>query len=71
MLEAVHNAFLKHDSYVELTELHFFAESELRQARRLGHLTPSEARKLALAANEAATLSRERQELIWEQLGSL
>lgn len=65
------NAFLEHDSYVELQSLSFFSESELRQARMVGQMSADEARKLAVVAQTADTLAPDRQELIWERLGSL
>jgi hypothetical protein len=68
-LQAGDNAFLRHDSYVELTELHFFADGHT--AAEIGQLTANEARKLAEAARWAVTLSRDKQDLIWENLANL
>lgn len=70
-LSADENSFLEHDSYVELQSLSFFSESELRQASLVGQLSPVEAKNLALVARTAVTLAKDRQELIWERLGSL
>jgi hypothetical protein len=68
-IRAKNNPFLDHDSYVELTTLHFFPESELRSARKVGQLTAKEQVNLAYAAQEAATLNDEQKDLIWEKLG--
>lgn len=65
------NAFLDHDSHVELTQLHFFAESELRKAERVGEMTQAEARLLAKAAQDAVTLNQDNKDLIWRRLASL
>jgi hypothetical protein len=70
-LESSKNAFLEHDSYVELRELYFFPEHTLRGAREIGRLTPAEARRLAEAAQSAATLTQEWRELIRERLSAL
>lgn len=68
-LEADKNVFLDHDSYVELSELHFFRD--IRAADEIGELTAEEARKLAEATRLARTLSQEWKDLVWERLSSL
>jgi hypothetical protein len=68
-MAASQNRFLDHDSYVELTSLHFFTESELRGARVVGTLSPAEQVDLAFSAREADTLNDEQKDLIWERLG--
>jgi hypothetical protein len=67
-IEASENAFLDHDSYVELATLHFFAESELRAAKEIGEMTGIEKIKLAFAAREVETLNDEQKDLIFERL---
>jgi hypothetical protein len=63
------NAFLDHDSYVELAMLHFFAESELRGVKKIGDMSRAQQVGLALAAQEARTLNDEQKALILEKLG--
>jgi hypothetical protein len=62
-IKAANNAFLKHDSHVELTTLHFFTESELRQATKIGVMSESEAADLLLAVLAAPTLSQEHKDI--------
>jgi hypothetical protein len=65
---AAQNAFLDHDSFVELNMLHFFSESELRSAVTLGEMTPLECVNLARTAQRAETLTQDLQDLIWSRL---
>lgn len=68
-IERKKNDFLDHDSYVELTSLHFFTESELRGAKKVGEVSGPQQLALAEAALEAETLNDEQKDLIWEKLG--
>jgi len=68
-IEADKNPFLDHDSFVELTALHFFAESELRAARKIGEMPTGEQIEVALAAQSAETLNDEQKDFIFERLG--
>ena len=71
-IKAEQNSFLEHDSYVELTTLHFFPESELRRATRVGQMSEIEQTNLAYAAVETGvTLRADHKEIIWEKLGGL
>jgi hypothetical protein len=67
-LSAAANAFLAHDSYVELQTLHFFSEAQLRQGTRIGLMSIEEMDALAEAALAAVTLSGEHKEIIRENL---
>lgn len=69
LIKASKNPFLEHDSYVELTSLHFFTESELRGATKVGEMPSLERALVADAAQEAETLREEHRELIWEKFG--
>ncbi|HVM98917.1 MAG TPA: hypothetical protein VMT68_01795 [Caulobacteraceae bacterium] len=68
-IEVTKNPFLDHDSHVELTALHFFAESELRGATIVGQMPQGEQVNLAYAAQNADTLNEDEKDLIWERLG--
>jgi hypothetical protein len=70
-ISAAKNAFLDHDSHVELTALHFFTESELRQATAIGRMSKDEAQALAQAAQGAITLNGEHKRVIEENLGQV
>ena len=69
LLPAARNVFLNHNSYVELASLHFFTESELRRAKKVGALTGPQQLALADTALTAETLNDEQRELIWEKFG--
>jgi hypothetical protein len=63
------NGWLDHDSHVELTQLHFFTESELKRAVKIGQMSAKEGDALSKAAQLATTLSADHKELIDENLG--
>jgi hypothetical protein len=67
-LVAEKNAFLDHDSHVELRQLVFVQESDLRGAVKLGNMSRAQGIALAKAARSAPTLSEELQELVWSAL---
>jgi hypothetical protein len=62
------NAFLTHDSYVELQQLVRHMSDEIRDAEWVGRLSLPEARALVEAAQAAETLPPEHQRLIAECL---
>jgi hypothetical protein len=67
------NPFLKHDSFVELTEMVVIhmddVDDALRNpANRLGRLSDGVATDLASAAQNARTLPEEHKRIIWEGL---
>jgi hypothetical protein len=62
------NAYLAHDSYVELQQLVRHMSEEIREAEFVGRLSLAEARALANAAQEAETLPMEHKRLIVECL---
>jgi hypothetical protein len=69
------NAFLDHDSYVELRQLFHFSDGAVTDALRLsknplGRLEKPEARRLAMTARRVSTLNEEHKDLIWENLTS-
>jgi hypothetical protein len=62
------NAYLAHDSYVELQQLVRHMSEEIREAEFVGRLTLAEARALVDAVQLAATLPMEHKRLIAECL---
>jgi hypothetical protein len=69
------NAFLDHDSFVELRQLLCFSEQAIADALRLsknplGRMDKTEARLLAMTARHVPTLNEEQKDLIWQNLTS-
>jgi hypothetical protein len=62
------NAYLAHDSYVELQQLVRHMSDEIRDAELVGRLSLAEARALVEAAQTAETLPAEHKRLIAESL---
>jgi hypothetical protein len=62
------NAYLAHDSYVELQQLVRHMSEEIREAEFIGRLSLAETRALVDAAQEAETLPMEHKRLIAESL---
>jgi hypothetical protein len=62
------NAYLTHDSYVELQQLVRHMSEEIREAEFVGRLSFAEARALVDAAQAAETLPMEHKRLIAECL---
>ena len=69
MLDEATSTFLEHDSYVELTQLHFLPN--VRETEEIGWLTPEEAAALAKAATHVPTLPKEHKDLIRERFEEL
>ena len=69
------NAFLDHDSYVELRQLFHFSPrvvtAACRQANNpIGRMSRSEAELLARTVRRVPTLTEEQKDLIWNNLTS-
>ncbi|HEV2957850.1 MAG TPA: hypothetical protein VGX95_17185 [Xanthobacteraceae bacterium] len=62
------NAYLAHDSYVELQQLVRHMSEEIREAEFVGRLSLAEAKALVDAAHGAETLPMEHKRLIAECL---
>jgi hypothetical protein len=62
------NPFLHHDSHVELQQLVRHMAEEIRDAERIGRISPSVAKALVAAAADAPTFSPEHKRLIAERL---
>jgi hypothetical protein len=63
------NAFLRHDSHVELQQLVRHGNDDIREAEKLGRLSKPEAVKLIAAVQAATTLTPEQKGIIVESLG--
>jgi len=68
LLTKSRNAYLAHDSYVELQQLVRHMSEEIREAELVGRLSLAEARALVDAAQAAETLPMEHKRLIAECL---
>ena len=69
------NAFLEHDSFVELRQLLCFSEQAIADALRLsknplGRIDKTEACPLAMTARHVPALNEEQKDLIWQNLTS-
>jgi hypothetical protein len=62
------NNFLHHDSYVELQQLVFHMNDDIRNAEAIGRLSKAEAKALNDAAQQAKTLTPEYKRIIAENL---
>jgi len=62
------NDFLHHDSYVELQQLVFHTNDDIRDAEHIGRLSKAEARALNDAAQKARTLTPEHKRIIADDL---
>jgi hypothetical protein len=62
------NRFLHHDSYVELQQLIFHTNENIRNADHIGRLSKSEAKSLIEAAQKANTLTPEQRQIIIDNL---
>jgi hypothetical protein len=62
------NAFLHHDSYVELQQLVRHWSDDIRAGEYIGRVTKAEAKALTEAAQQAKTLTPEQKRIIAENL---
>ena len=67
MLEEATSTFLEHDSFVELTQLHFLPH--VRESEQIGSLTAYEMAALAETVMDVPTLPQEHKDLVWERFG--
>lgn len=73
LLRQTENAFLEHDSYLELNQLLLFTRSTIEQAvanraNLLGEVSNGVVVQIVRAAWRAKTLSQDQKNLIWQRL---
>jgi hypothetical protein len=67
-ISKANNAFLHHDSFVELQQLVRHWNDDIRDAEHIGRISKSEAKGLNDAAQQAKTLTPEHKRIITENL---